>query len=130
MNKSTLPMVIAYAVALIGSSSATAMANEDCIPLRFDPGATSTVVRGAAPPIDRRDPTPAGVCYSIDVGEGQIARVRLRSEGNVAVTIPGVGDMRQDFEFRTRRGEYLLQVWQLFPTATEVPFEMHVDVLP
>ncbi|MDY8110792.1 hypothetical protein U0C82_16750 [Fulvimarina sp. 2208YS6-2-32] len=122
--------VLAYATWAAGVWVSTAAARENCTPLKFETGATSAVVRGVAPPEDPRDPLPSGICYSIDVGDGQTARIRFRSDGNVAVTVPGVGDMREDLEFKTRRGTYRLEVWQLSPTTSEVPFEMRVEVLP
>ena len=99
-----------------------------CTAIRFAAGSTSAVVTGSVPPEDPRDSDPEPACYTLAVGEGQNAKIRLLSGKNVGITIPGVGDMSDSFDFTTRRGVYELQLFQLFPSGQAAPFRMQVEV--
>ncbi len=130
MKASGRAAALASAAALSCALSGPSLADDTCIPVKFDPGSTSAVVSGAVPPENRADPAPIPACYTIAVGEGQRARVRLLSGENVAITVPGVSDMSEAIDFTTRRGTYRLELFQLFPAPAEAPFEMRVEVLP
>ena len=105
-----------------------AASNSGCTAIRFAAGRTSAIVTGSVPPEDPRDSDPEPACYTLAVGDGQHARIRLLSGKNVGITIPGVGDMRDSFDFTTRRGVYELQLFQLFPSGQAAPFRMQVEV--
>lgn len=125
------PLLCAVALASVVILSATpASAKESCTAIRFKAGASSAVISGAVPGHGRDDPVPARLCYSLAVADGQKAIVTLLSGGNVAITIPGVGDANDRFEFTTRRGTYQLHIFQLFPGGAPKNFRMRVEVSP
>jgi len=99
-----------------------------CTPVQFKRGTSSVTVTGSVPPEDPRAGSPQPACYTLTVGEGQQAKVTLLSGENVGITIPGVGNMRDSFEFTTRRGTYKLELYQLFPNPQAAPFRMHIEV--
>ena len=98
----------------------------NCTPIQFQRGTTSAIVRGSVPPEDPDEGPPRPACYSLAVGEGQEAKIRLLAGENVGITIPEVGDMRDSLEFRTRRGTYRIELYQLFPTVEPAPFRIRV----
>ena len=120
----TLVLLLATLAAGLASP---ADARQDCSPVRFQPGTSGTVIAGTAPPSDGSE-AEQPLCYALVVGEGQNARVRLLSGRNVAITIPGVGDASDSFDFRTKRGRLELHVFQLFPGGDAEPFRIRVEV--
>lgn len=100
-----------------------------CRPIKFKAGATSATVSGTVKAKTRDSPVDP-LCYSLAVSDGQRAQVRLLSGTNVAITIEGVGDANDAFDFVTRSGTYELRVFTLFPTGQRAPFRMRVEVSP
>lgn len=121
------PALAAAAILFTASWSFGAKAQQDCRPIRFPPGHSAAVVTGTVPASGRNSAAEI-LCYSLAVGDGQNATIRLESGHNVAISIPDIGDARDGFEFVTRRGTYELHVFQLFPGGTTEPFRISVKV--
>jgi hypothetical protein len=100
-----------------------------CRPIKFKTGAISATVADTAK-AETRDSPVAPLCYTLAASEGERAKVRLVSGKNVAITIEGIGDAKDSFDFTTRSGTYVLRVFTLFPTGQSAPFRMLVEVSP
>ena len=108
-------------VALLSLSPTWAEAQERCRPIQFAQNQSSAEIRGTAP-------AEGGVCYTLATGEGQTARVRVLSGKNIIFNIEGVTDPRDDFEFRTQRKTYRINVAQLMRSVTPEAFKVSVSV--
>jgi hypothetical protein len=121
--------LIAGAALLSGGTAAQQAAQPDCQAIHFAKGASAAIITGTAPANTLERPAEPA-CYSLAVGEGQHANVKLLSGKNVVIAIPDVGDARDEFTFMTRDGTYLVMVAQLFRNIDPEPFRIRVAVLP
>ncbi|WP_158933197.1 hypothetical protein [Acidisphaera sp. S103] len=99
-----------------------AFADEPCTPIHFARGATFAVVSGTA---GTDGPSP---CYTLQTGKGQIATLKFtKTDGNMAFTIEGLVDDRDDYTFKTEAKTYTFGV---FPTlrSNPTPFSLRVEV--
>lgn len=94
---------------------------QTCEAIRFAPGASSGEVAGLAPP-------DGVLCYALEVGEGQRARVRVLDGRNVAFSVEGRVDAQEDYAFVTERGTDRILVFQLMRAAAPEPFVLEVSV--
>lgn len=124
--RSRLSVALALAATTTAITTAAAPA-EECKPIRFARGASSAVVSGVVPP-DHKTETPPSACYTLAVGEGQRAQVRLLKGENVGITIPGVADQQDSIDFTTRAGTYRIMLFQVLPRPSPFPFQMRVAV--
>lgn len=118
-------MLIRLAVlAYCGLMTAHAIAQDQCKPIQFTRGASSTTVSGTA----SNSEAPA-TCYTITTGKGQTARVRLTRKGSdTAFTIPGVVDNREDYSFPTAARTYRIDVYRTLRATPPGPFTLQVSV--
>ena len=107
------------AVALV-AAPITAQA-QGCQEIRFARGAYSGEVVGVAP-------AEGLSCYTLGVGAGQRARVRVIGDNAMAFNIPGVAENRDDVTFVTRAGTYRIDVYQTFRSVQALPFRLFVEV--
>lgn len=98
-------------------------ADPACREIRFARGASSGIITGEAPAED-------ALCFTLKVGAGQKAEVRVESLSRVpvAASIPGAGDARESFSWRMRAGSYDISVFQLFRAVAPAPFRLRVSV--
>jgi hypothetical protein len=95
--------------------------DEGCKLVQFAAGQSSAVLQGIAP-------AETMLCYLMTTASGQTASVKVTSGKNVIITIIGVGDARDSFQFRTERKTYKIMVGQLMRSVTEQPFTISVSV--
>jgi hypothetical protein len=94
---------------------------QGCAEIRFARGAFSGEVTGVAQP-------DGIVCYTVGVGDGQTARVRVIGNNGMAFNIPGVAENQDDVRFVTRRGTYRIDVYQTFRAVRAEPFRLFVEI--
>jgi hypothetical protein len=80
-------------------------AQENCQPISFPKGQTSTTIKGVAPTSDP-------VCYTFNTDAGRTAKLKVAGT-NVAMSVIGEGDDRLEFTFRTKARAYKFLVFQL-----------------
>jgi hypothetical protein len=81
---------------------------DNCTPIHFAPGQSSTSVKGVAP-----FGTPF-TCFNLIAGRGQTASIRLtKSNGNTAFNISGIVDNQDNYTFRTEARTYKIDVYQI-----------------
>lgn len=105
--------------------SFSAIAQDPCTSIPMPSGQNAAEVSGIAPG-HGRDDDPGIQCYSLAVSRGQPVHVRLMGGENVAITIPDVGDARDEFEFVAKQDRYELHVFQLFPGGGDEAFRIEV----
>jgi hypothetical protein len=110
-------LVLALSLAFAGS----ALAAERCTAVRFQRGASSAETTGLAPAEDV-------ICYSLETGAGQNARIQVLEGSNVMFSIEGLVDAQDDYSFRTERGTYRVLVGQLMRAAEPMPFRILMSV--
>jgi hypothetical protein len=110
------PVLFALVLSLVPALSAA----QGCQTVRFAPGSSSGAIEGVSPPEDV-------LCYRIEVGNGQRARVRI-SGTNMMFSIRGLVDARDDYAWTTSAGSYDIIVGQLMRSVTEEPFTLVLSV--
>ncbi|HUH90161.1 MAG TPA: hypothetical protein VLZ76_05840, partial [Lysobacter sp.] len=114
---------------MAGLWSSSAIALDPCTSIPMPPGQNAAEVSGTTPG-HGRDDDPGIQCYSLAVSRGQPVHVRLMGGENVAITIPDVGDARDEFEFVAKQDRYELHVFQLFPGGGDEAFRIQVETVP
>ncbi len=109
------------ALALTLAAMPTVGTAQGCSEIRFARGASSGEVSGVAP-------AEGIACYTLGVGAGQQARVRVVGENGMAFNIPGVAENQDDVRFVTRPGTYRIDVYQTFRSVTALPFRLFVEI--
>lgn len=94
---------------------------QSCQEIRFASGTTAAEIRGTTP-------VEGVACYTIEVGDGQTARVTVEGPNATAVSVVGVADNRDDLTWTTQAGIYELLVHQTFRSVQAEPFVMRVSV--
>lgn len=123
MNKVFLNGLAAAVLVSIGFSSTVAVAG-DCKPVKFKRGEYYATVGGttAEGKVD---------CYTVKTDANQTMTVDLIGDsndiGNTAITIPGIGDTRDSFQFKTQKKTYQVKVFQIKVDAKK-PYRLNINV--
>ena len=114
--------LVAFAALLLATSPAMAQAAENCTRLAFPKGASSTTVSGS---VGSDEPFP---CYTLSTGNGQTALLKFtKTNGNMAFTIDGLIDDRDNYSFKTTARTYKFWIFQTL-RSTPDPFTLMVSV--
>ena len=105
-------------VALIWASLASA---QSCAEIRFARGAYSGAVSGL---VSEYQP----MCFYFGTGAGQTARLQLFGSDNTCFNLRGIVDCQDDFSFVTRRGDYVVDVMQLFAGPGAQQFTLQLTI--
>lgn len=114
---------------LAGPPAAIAQSPDDCSAIRFARGGTSATVAGRVPP-------DGAICYTLAVGEGQAASVRLTSRHAAAFSMThsraghdtSAVDATTALNFTTRAGVYTIWVFHMEPAPVATPFTLEASV--
>ena len=97
-------------------------ASATCGSIKFERGANSATVHGAAP-ADGED------CLRFSTGDGQEVQLSVRSAGNaVAFSVVGVADDRESLRFRGTKKTYEVHVFQTMKAASPVKYDLSVMI--
>jgi len=101
---------------------AAGAASAACRAIRFDPGATSATVQGSAPA--------EGVeCLRFGAGNGQTVQLSVKSpHDQVAFSIDGVTDNRDQFSFKSRKQNYDVLMHQTMKAVAPVRYELTLSI--
>lgn len=121
-------MKIVFVSALL-SLCAGAAGADTCAAIKFAPGASGAVIEGTAY-------SESMTCFTLEVGAGQTATVRIVESGggdtafNIADVTRGsyVVDNQIAYDFQTSAGVYRIDVYRTFAREAPVPFRMSVSV--
>ncbi len=112
---------LAALLTLVGSA-ALAQQPAGCTPVRFATGQSSATITGA---VGSDEPFP---CYTLAAGKGQTATFKFtRTNSNMAFTIDGLVDDRDNYSFRTEAKTYKFTVFQTM-RAAPAPFALLVSL--
>ncbi|MEL6585264.1 MAG: hypothetical protein AAFY65_02845 [Pseudomonadota bacterium] len=100
---------------------ATAAAAQSCQEIRFQRGAFSGEVSGR---VSENGP----LCFRFGSGAGQTARLQVFGSQNVCFNVRGIIECQDDFSFRTRRGTYFVDVFQLFAGPGSETFTLRLSI--
>ncbi len=90
--------------------------------IHFAPGKSSATVRGS---VGSDEPFP---CYTLATGKGQSATLTfIKTNGNMAFSIYGLVDDRDEYSFKTEVKTYKFIVFQNMRAVSE-PFALLVSV--
>src|SRR5689334_2987107 len=104
MNRYLILPVILFA----SFPMSVAPGQDNCTPIHFAPGQSSTSVKGVAP-----FGTPF-TCFNLIAGRGQSAGIRpTTSNGNTPFSISGIGDNQHSYTSRTEARTYKVAVYQI-----------------
>jgi hypothetical protein len=110
------------ATLLLGPVAALAQMPTNCTPIHFARGQSSTTLTGTA---GSDEPFP---CYTLTTDPNQTAHLKFtKTDGNMAFTIDGLVDDRDDFSFRTDAKTYKFIVFQTLK-ALPWPYALTVSV--
>ncbi|MBS0429634.1 MAG: hypothetical protein JSR41_20325 [Proteobacteria bacterium] len=107
---------------LVPAAAWTATASAACRSISFERGASSALVRGVAPAegID---------CLRFGAGQGQDVQMSVRSvRDQVAFSVDGVADDRDNLRFRSTKKTYEVRVFQTMRAAAPVPYEFSLSI--
>jgi hypothetical protein len=99
----------------------SAVAADQCTAVQFARGTSSAEITGLAPAEDT-------ICYSLETGADQNARIEVLEGSNVMFSIEGLIDAQDDYSFRTERRTYRVLVGQLMRAAEPMPFRIRMTV--
>lgn len=110
----------------IGFNSTVAVAG-DCKPVKFKKGAYSATLNDS---IGENETD----CFAVATGANQTMKVNLYDKKgnavkeNVVASIEGVGDARDQFNFKTEKKTYQINVFQLEQLMTVSKYKLVIDV--
>lgn len=100
----------------------SANAQDNCKPIKFPRGTTSTVVHGLTEPSD----SSAVACYIFAAAAGQTANLSVSK--NMAMSIIDVGDDQPEWIFKTKAKTYQVNVFEDGRSATRDPFTLTISI--
>jgi hypothetical protein len=107
---------------LLAGSAALAQEPANCSPIHFARGQSSATLNGS---VGSDEPFP---CYTLDTANAQTATFKfIRTNGNMAFSIYGLVDDRDNYSFRTEAKTYKFIVFQTL-RASPSPFALRVSV--
>lgn len=111
-----------------GLQRSIAEAVSPCRVIQFKPGASSAALQGAVP----ADPSGAAEnaeCFRFSTRKGQRVRITVRSpQQQAAFTINGLADNRDEYEFKSEKRTYELNVHQTMRSTASVPFTLTLTI--
>ncbi len=106
-------------------SSPVAAVTKGCKAVQFKKGELAAVVEGTTAE-NKTD------CYTVKTGANQTMTAELIGNSddikNTAITIPGIGDARDTFQFKTEKKTYEVRVSQIKQVAEEKPYGLNITV--
>lgn len=107
-------------LAAIIALTTTAAQAQDCTPVQFNPGESGAFVDGVIAAEGRK-------CYTLDVRKGQNIHIGLvGGSQNIAISVIGVGDARQSFDFAAPANRVEFLVFQLMRSVTDADYSLLV----
>ena len=96
------------------------LTQENCMPIHFERGKSSAVIRKISPPDD-------SVCYTFAAAAGQTASLKV-SGNNMIISVIDVGDARDSWTFRTKAQTYKFIVGQFMRSVTREPYTLTLSI--
>jgi len=100
-------------------------ATKNCKAVQFKKGELAAVVEGTTT-ANKTD------CYTVKTGANQTMTAELIGNSddikNTAITIPGIGDARDTFQFKTEKKTYEIHVSQIKGVAEKKPYGLNITV--
>jgi hypothetical protein len=106
-------------------SSPVAAVTKGCKAVQFKKGELAAVVEGTTAE-GKTD------CYTVKTGANQTMTAELIGNSddikNTAITIPGIGDVRDTFQFKTEKKTYEIHISQIKGVAEKKPYGLNITV--